>query len=462
MTLRTSAKQVAGRGAPISIKALRDEPCVVAREREIASRFGLGGNLRPPLDLEEICTRVTAALKTGQTIARRDLRQSPLCIWTDDEGGIAADRDLLSRLLAHIAAEGRRSVTRMLAAVYLRQFRTSRPGIDLVGRTLQRLVTPETPLLHELQTRFGVFDPMQAPACLAGYCLMQKQPPHRLFANLGLNAAAVRSGLGAVVYREGMRMIAEEIAQGRGDGLVEQAFAWADTPADEQYVDHNVVLANTLLLPFRETTPTDAVRDRILDALLDRIGDPRLRTQNWVRMREAAEVARRWLTRFAVRQFLEIVDDTAYPQQWEYRRAFWTALLDKEIIQEAWVAFGLSGAERARRDFGKNTPFGRLRQYRKNVETGHAVLIMRLGDYTMADWSHNGRCIAWSSDDDRAPRLYAREYHSGDLAPDEWDASIPLSVRHAGSESYSWQMKVAAFVTERTGCRLSMRDYRVR
>ena len=220
-------------------------------------------------------------------------------------------------------------------------------------------------------------------------------------------------------------------------------------------------------MPFSSDAPAEEIKDKILDIVSARIGDPRTQPQAWARMPEAADVARRWLTRLAIRQFLEIVDETAFAGHWNYRRAFWLSVYEKANVQDAWVAFGLNGARRARNVFGENVAFGILERHAgrfghrpKQVEYGHAVLFIKVGDYTVADWSHDGRCIIWQTSDEKAPKLYKDKYSSGDLAPRHAPTG-GIQKTHVSPDTYSWQRYVAAFLRDHCGIRITESDYRV-
>ena len=43
---------------------------------------------------------------------------------------------------------------------------------------------------------------------------------------------------------------------------------------------------------------------------------------------------KRWLVKASLRQFLDVVDRVAPPQQWEYRRTFWTAVHEAGLIDD--------------------------------------------------------------------------------------------------------------------------------
>lgn len=462
MTLRIAVQALHGRpGMMLPTVGLQTVPEVAVREQEVAARFGLGRLLAPPPDLDEVAVAIRSALSSGDFggLERRQIKYAPLCIW-ECATPLAESRDLLLGLLDYIARASRRSLIRTLAAVYFRAFRPSRPGIDLVGQALTRMVGPEMQFLKAFHDTYAVFDPDRGPLRVADQCLRSGILPQALLRKHGLSGPALTSGFGASCYRAGMERLRNALTKSPHANLVAAARHWTDEPVDTPYKGARKTFAETLLLPFEAREPDGDLRSDILDMILERVGDPRTRPQNWVQMQAAAAVAKRWLTHLALRQFLEIVDETAYQNQWEYRRAFWMAYYERGAISDAWVAFAPRGAERARQLFGAHTSFGRLRATWKPVENGHAVLLMRIGDLVVIDWSHNGRCIVWPVSDQECPVLYKQIYHSGDLAP-RVAPKGGMEKSHGSSQSYQWQRAIAAFIRDKTGIALHDNDFLV-
>jgi len=468
MSLRQAITTTLGSESALYVgRKLPEKPTLVRRELDIALRFGLGGNLNAPPDLDEIADRVRGWLKNAiDPLSRRDLKFAPLCIW----GGanpIAESPELLEKLLARIREAGRRSLIRALAAVYFRYFKTDRIGIRLVAAALRKTVSPDFKKLYELHTQFDVFDPASTANKIAGFCLENEQLPQTVLRKLGLSGQQINQGIGREVYVSGMRLIYSLLENAPSSNVVGIAANWHGEPGTAPYSDGNRILAETLLMSTEGRDLSEDLKDNILDILVSRIGDPRTKSHKWEQMPRAAEVARRWLMRLALRQFLDVVDDVAYPGHWDYRRAFWVAFEKAGAISEAWVAFGPAGAHRAREVFGEKTGFGNLVTgygrwggVSKAIEKGHAVLIMKIGEFTTVDWSHNGRCIIWETQDKTSPALYQTKYVAGDLAPLD-KPNGGLEQTHAGSNNFAWQRHVADFIGKKTGIKLNDRDFRV-
>ncbi len=185
---------------------------------------------------------------------------------------------------------------------------------------------------------------------------------------------------------------------------------------------------------------------------------------------EAAEaIVRRWLTEASLRQFFEVVDKVAAPEHWIYRRAFWNALYQNKYIDEAWVVFESNGASTAAKMFGKDISFSRFTGGQTGVQNGHSVLILRIGSLVVAEWSHSSPCSIWDeSQGEVSPKLFRPSYAVSDLKKAyQGDASGDNLARqgvfwHRGSETYSWQTRIAAFIKRRRNILLRRSDYEVR
>jgi len=441
--------------------ALPEEPRCRRVADAVARTHALSGVAPAPPDLDAIATRIRETIHHDGAYAlpRRDLKYAPHCLWAGRAPIADHDATATRRIVEAIAERGRRSLIATLAVTYLRYYKPDRAGIGLVGHWLQHLAPKAGPGIAGLARDLDLFDPDHGPDHLAERALTHEATPGEILQNYGLTGDTLSAGLAAEAARQGMSRIADELGRKRTESAVARADHWAFRQGEARFDGAPAALAKTLVGPFLHQDPGRELRQAILNTLLDRLHDPRLHAQNWIQVPEARDRVRAWLTGESLRQFLDIVDQTAKPRQWVYRRAFWKAFYDAELMAEAWVAFGPAGAREARRVFGQQASFGILEQRYKAVEQGHAVLIMRIGDLTVCDWSHNGRCIIWPRSDPNAPRLYQRRYRSGELAPNEPEGGI--SVRHDGSDTYKWQRKIAKFIRDKIGVSVAERDFQV-
>jgi hypothetical protein len=86
----------------------------------------------------------------------------------------------------------------------------------------------------------------------------------------------------------------------------------------------------------------------------------------------------------------------------------------------------------------------------------HAALLIRIGDLTIVDWSHNGKYNIWRQRDRGAPKLFEKEYIASTLAS-PW-----RSTSHIGPERDYWQTQLAQIIYDETGRRVSPAQWRPR
>ena len=215
--------------------------------------------------------------------------------------------------------------------------------------------------------------------------------------------------------------------------------------------------AKALLRPFAKGQRNDP---RSLDTLcawfVRCFGDPRMPAYGH-RWRDVPTKARmvvvRWLVQGTFEQFFQLLRRTAYDHHWRYRQAFWTAYLERNMVEEAWFVLGtharilLRGI--SKRDLPESN--GAL----SGAAADQSVLLMRIGGATVAEWSHSGSCRIWRQGRQWAPDLYDEQYHRSELACSTADFVQP----HHASEKGRWQYMVAEQIEEYTGRSVGHRQY---
>lgn len=204
--------------------------------------------------------------------------------------------------------------------------------------------------------------------------------------------------------------------------------------------------ANALLLPFAEESPTgSASLEMVCTWFVQRFGDPRFpaHDRRWRDvLPEAKNVICGWLVRKTFDQFFELISHTAYDYHWRYRKAFWMAYTQRNMVQEAFVVLGRSARIILRHIPEADLPNGEL----LGAEANHSVLLMRIEGTTVAEWSHNGKCRIWRRGNLDAPELYHAKYYRDDLREDRDFAQV-----HYGSREGRWQGLIARQIGEYTG-----------
>lgn len=455
--LKEAIRQIGAR--PLPPLNLREVPAVHHAAAKIVGGDGVEGQ-REGRDYDKTARELMSKLLAGASLANRELRDAAWCLW-QTATPLAETPDVLRGALEGIENSSRKPPGRALASSFLYSFAPDRTGIPEASATLCRMADRLGRPWAELQGEHALLDWRDGPRKVAHRALELRKSPTEVLAQGGLRSKDALSGYVQACAAELLRQLTErtDIPALNRLALV-QAVALNDR--DQLiFLKHGPLVANALLLPFINAEPHDDIKRRYLDILLALFKDPRLHPGNWVQMEDAAAVAKRWLTKQSLRQFLDIVDDVALQRMWVHRRKFWEAVYEAGLIVDAWVVFDHAGAQAARRAFGKEVSFA---TFDGGVQTGHSVLLLRIGRGVVAEWSHNGKCNIWNDAGDRtAPALYRRSYgphmlrSNGDTSLDRSKFAVS-HMSHDGPNS--WQSKVAAKLHQMTGVRLKPSDWK--
>jgi len=399
---------------------------------------------------------------TGE-LTRREARDAAWCLW-ETTPALALSNPTVTSLIKATETSGRRQPFRALASSYMASYAPDRNQIEEISSVLMRLASGMGKPWALLQNDLNLFHFVDGPQNLARMAVERSISPTEVLSGYGLGAVNAQSGFAKYCIARAL----EQMRDGK-EPRHEVRLKWVKTFAlrdgrELLFQEHGRLVADALLLPFGDTTPEEDVTDKFLAILLRLFGDPRSQPAKWARMREAAAIVRRWLTKQSLRQFLEVVDQTADDRMWKHRRAFWGAVYDRGLISDAWVVFTPLGADVARRTFGKEISFATFD--RGSVLKGQAVLLLRIGRGVVAEWSHAGRCIIWNdAEAGGAPALHGITYRPHDLrAPEGAYSNLAepiFAISHQGAENYAWQSKVAEKIHQITGVRIGQREYQV-
>lgn len=430
-----------------------------------AARVVAGAGMAGPRagkDYDRIAREIAAAVVAGEPLDWRRARDGAWCLWTTSPA-LSQQPAALAAVIEGVSRSGRKTACRTLALSWLTSFEPGHTGTQEVAAALHGLVATIGAPWDRLHTRFGLFDIEAGPRNVAQAAIAERLTPAALLTQTGL------SGLAAGGYaRHCMSICLEELAAGREpDPMARLALVRALVLKPDgklQYEGLGPLAVRALLAPFGISMPAKETRDAYLGLLLSLFGDPRMNPGRWTRMRDDEQTVRRWLIEQSLRQFLDVVDRVAVAQMWRYRRAFWEAVYQHDLIADAWVVFDKDGARIARQRLGAGVAFA---AFEDRVQQGHAVLLLRVGRGIVSEWSHTGKCIIWSdSGHPSAPRMDAKTYKAASLQAPADAVAAPTAeifeVTHHNSDLYAWQRKVADRIHFMTGVRIPEANYRVR
>lgn len=450
-------------GALLLVHGARVMPAFRSETERAARELKEGaGELRPAADLDAISVSLADALANGDALTGRQLRNCAWCLWIT-KVAIAERATTLQPFLGQLRKLRHKQATRALSLSYLTHFHADRPGLSAITETLQELVDVMGAPFDALHRHLRIFDALEGPRCIGDFAFAGQTSPRAVLEEHGLRHEPVFAG----GYVESCaRRVLERVANDRELPALERlkfvtGIAVKDGTRQLHFPSHKDLVANAMLLPYRDRSLRKDIRDKILNFLvsLEGLGDPRTKRANWVNMPDAQRVAISWLTEQALRQFLDVVEAVNPNENWKYRRKFWEAMHKNEVITEAWVVLDRDGAAEAYKSFGDSAPFGRFGSG-GGVQRGHAVLLLRIGRGVCAEWSYNGKCRFWAdAERSGAPQLYDEWYDADELRTGNRYAPVQEIIHAAHTGDNAWQHKAANRIKSMTGARFSKQDY---
>jgi hypothetical protein len=440
------------------------KPLVLSTAEKLINR-GDAVKVNTPEDIDRIAERIADCIANQQPLTRRDMAQAPWCIWGGKQP-FAADLHAVQALLSVIEQGGRKTVFRRLASAYLMGFKEGHIATNAVAATLSRMASSIDGPWAVAHGRFKLFDPEAGPQILAAASLKERKAPSELLSEIGIGGLAAEAEFAAVAHARGLQTIRK-----RTDlGLLLRLSILKKWSLRENgsliFLTQKAQFVDALVLPHAQEIPPKPDRDATVNFLVKLLGDPRLKRGEWMNMEQSAGVIRRWIAGQTLAQFLDVVSEVAFEAQWKYRRAFWEAVFNRELIEDAWLIFDQTGAQKARQMFDTATEFGRWTTSgnRKQIQSGQACLLLRIGRGIVAEWSHNGKCNIWhDANDPTAPPFHRSIYNSGEVQVFGFGTKGKVaSFVHASPSTYSWQRNVADEIQEMTGVRIPQKDYYVR
>ena len=406
--------------------------------------------------LARLRSRLLDCRETGDwgALTRRDWRYASECLsigearLLDDPGFVAAF------LSARDACRSTPSSTNLLARWYVRNFEPNLDGIRQIGRYLAGNLLSLRAHWVALHERCGLFDADRVVPALAEILVSAGTEPAAVLHGLSCPSSLLSSRLFGYVFVAVCQKVAAEAPRDIVwiKGMTGWAFGSNGVFLHGFIPDAGAAYAEAMLRPWVGRFSGEGVQSLVAPRLLGLLLDPRINSGGWSGVSEPAQaVMLGWMTKDALEQFLEVVDETVQAYQsrmWAERREFWLSYYDRQYIRECWVVFGRRGAALARHLAArKNNPsLTNFANFLRDVggDPNQAVLLMKIGTLVIADWSHNGRCHIWLQNNPAAPRLYQAEYLREDLmsgadfeAPHHknWQAGIDDFIgSHLGAE----------------------------
>ena len=435
------------------------------------------GNVTPKLpsafDLVETYNALRATVNNLQAIKQlpmRHIRRAPWVLFqspTEEGETLADNKRFLVAYLSELRERASASATLAFATVYLRFYPVGSPHAELLQvalvNQLKMLKTPRGAAFREKSTEFHLFR-KDGPDRVSRL-MLETGDPLSVALQAGLIGPLEEQGFIEAASRQLIGRISKQLSRGQlPEEVLGRLLGYFEAATGDKgqlrFPRLRVSLAGALLLPYLKRDPDPDIKTLLSDFLLSHYNDPRLSRADWHGVSEGAmSVIMRWLVSATLEDFFRVVSEGSMghrdaDRMWPYRRAFWSAYLEGGYISDAWVVLGEVIAYDAR-SFLKDQAgsYGRLEKGYQ-VQPRHAVLIMRIGDLVITEWSFSGKYRAWSTGNEMAPKFYKKSYNRNQLVK-----SPDFEGVHHGAPHGTWQNQLSDLISEWTGIKVHARQY---
>ena len=362
---------------------------------------------------------------------------------------------LLTRFIDTLVRFGSSALYKALLLGYLRINHSNSAISQLISETLGK---NQQSLPDRWRARIEKYGLLKTPPGkkLAEIVMVTSDlPPFRVFEDAGLKRGILLGGGFAMcVFRE----ICDDLSKRHTPDRLDRFFkllpeSFVDKSDERVQLAESSLpfIAKALLSPYLESEPGDELRLRIIDTLIRLYRDPRINPTDWAGVdSDLVSILLRWLTAESFEMLMEVLNSSNQSMQWRSRERFWRRYIEKGYVKEAWVAFGPDAERQATKlirsgDLRSRGSFGVL--YRSQIQGHHSVLLMRIGDLTISEWTHDGKVRFYRSRNPAAPALYKLRYDPEVLRGDSRADHFKV---HLGD----WQYDVAQYIREITGLRV--------
>ncbi len=447
--------------APPEMRPLECERALARLRRKHGDTEAVKPKQFNPVTTYEEITSLHAA-KSLDSLSPRSLKQAPWVCFHPiaDRPILGQDPAVAKALLKLFVDRGRPSLAMAMLHCFLRDYPQDWPTFDVLRVGIQKLLESKedrrTITLERVRRNFLLEN--GGPARLAKVVVLNEGSIADEMADAKLVGELAAGRFARTCFLEMCRHVAKELEAGRLTNIDLQRFLeYAANGEELRFPAERVELANSLLEPFVREEPDAAIKGAVQGFLLQHFHDPRLSRERWLGVSEAARgVVLRWLVGATLEDFFRVLDKTApgteEGRRWTYRKAFWGAYNKKRLISDAWIALG-PDAKMLIKKSGSNDVlrYGRL----DGATPVDCLLLLRVGNLTIAEWSHTGSCRVWLGSNKTKPELYKWRYFKSSITSSAPDAAI----RHAGAQSGHWQNELASVIRRHTAADVKQYEY---
>lgn len=355
---------------------------------------------------------------------------------------ISHDESLIYRLLKQVEAAAKMGVYHALLKGYLLVAKANDPLSDVIRLFLQK---KRHHFNDRNKLRLSEYELLAAmPGRKLASMLMQdhSQTPQAILATARFNSRGEGTGFLKATFVECCNLLTNNCSLENVQRFLEYA------GKDVIFSQEIVLYTKALLGPWEKsgTDPDEATKQVIQNFLIEQFGDPRINKVKWNDAGTAKSVLLRWLVAQSLDLMLQVLSVSNDTGQWQERADFWRDYIKLDLVTDAWVVFGRDAYRTATRmvkegDLSQGG-FGRL--HGGGAQSMHSVLLMKIGDLVISEWTHNGKLRMFAQGAAHTPALYQQTYHPHLIRTDVY-------AKEALVHHINWKPKFARRIHHYTG-----------
>jgi hypothetical protein len=380
-------------------------------------------------------------LSKDETLPPRLLRQ--MCY-----GGLShafgsnGDINFISRLLIQVEITAKSGIYQALLRGYLLIAKANDPLSDILRKFLRSKRHHFNERVASRVTEYGLLEDMPGRKLSKMIMHDQSQIPQTILAAARFNRRGEGAGFLTATFTECCDLLSKEYSP---EALTRFFEYIGKDPIFEKSIS---LYANALLGHWQRqgSDPDEATKKVIQNFMVGQFGDPRINKVIWNDAGEAKSVLLRWLVAQSLDLMLQVLSASNDTGQWKERAEFWRDYIEIDVVTDAWVVFGRSAYQSAMKmveegDLAKGG-FGRL--HGGGAQPMHSVLLIRIGDLVISEWTHSGKVRFFDVGGAHTPAFYQLTYH-------------PHLIRQGASTKeelvhhINWQPKFARLIHRYTG-----------
>jgi len=430
----------------------------------IIEKYSSPTSLPDALELEAIFQQLMSYVSAGNfdEIPKRLWKRSTWVFWHNGKN-LLTDQKFFSELRKYINTSNPSGLIRSLASIYIREYRSRPNDVRKISELIisSLLVAESRSLSHwqNLHKSYEFFDYDKSSSNLLEL-LNNLHSANEFFIELEVSNEQKSIGLIEDVYLNFLKTFSRKLE--RNEGWQKHFGKFIDFSFNGQFLrfpQHKIKIIESLLLPWISKKPDEELKNKITKFLIENFSDLRIKPQNWIGVSDSAKaIFKKWLSGAVLEQFFEIISESQgkHGEKWKYRKAFWMAYYNSDLIEDVWVILEKKYYNEAKNRLEESISFGSV-----SSNDNRAAIIIKIGSFIFSEWSDVGKCRAWNENDRQAPALYKNLYSEYELKAMSLiikDANYTDGLSHQGSERYTWQKTLSTFIYENIG--VSMPSYK--